>query len=61
MCGPTTCILVDYLFGIKHKSSWYFQLEVDYYSNKINKDKYKNFQLIAVTKNNLNTAEDQMK
>ena len=31
----------------------YFQLEVDYYSNEANKNKYKNVQLIASTKNNL--------
>ena len=36
----------------------YFQLEVDYYSNEANKNKYKNVQLIASTKNNLNTATD---
>ena len=30
----------------------YFQLEVDYYSNEDNKNKYTNFQL-ASTKNNL--------
>ena len=35
----------------------YFQLEVDYYSNEANKNKYKNFQLIASTKNNLKIAE----
>ena len=29
----------------------YFQLEVDYYSNEANKNKYKNVQLIASTKN----------
>ena len=29
----------------------YFQLEVDYYSNKANKNEYKNFNLIASTKN----------
>ena len=34
----------------------YFQPEVDYYSNEANK----NFQLIASTKNNLKTAEDQI-
>ena len=28
----------------------YFQLEVDYYSNEANKNKHKNFQLIASTK-----------
>ena len=31
----------------------YFQLEVDYYSNEANKSKYKNFQFITSTKNNL--------
>ena len=30
-----------------------FQLEVDYYSNEANKNKNKNVQLIASTKNNL--------
>ena len=38
----------------------YFQLEVDYYSNEANKNKYTNFQLIASTKNNLKMAEDQI-
>ena len=38
----------------------YFQLEVDYYSNEANKNKYKNFQLIASTKNNLKIAEEQI-
>ena len=36
----------------------YFQLEVDYYSNEANKNKYKNVQLIASTKNNLKIATD---
>ena len=36
----------------------YFQLEVDYYANEANKNKYKNFQLIASTKNNLKIATD---
>ena len=35
-----------------------FQLEVDYYSNEANKNKYKNVQLIASTKINLNIAID---
>ena len=35
----------------------YFQLEVDYYSNEANKNKYKNLQLIASTKNNLKIAD----
>ena len=35
----------------------YFQLEVDY-SNEANKNKYKNVQLIASTKNNLKIATD---
>ena len=43
----TTCITVDYLFRIKQKSLLYLQLEVDYYSNNINKNNYKKFQLIA--------------
>ena len=34
----------------------YFQLEVDYYSNEANKNRYTNFQLIASTKNNLYRA-----
>ena len=34
----------------------HFQLEVYYYSNKVNKNKYKNVQLIASTKNNLKIA-----
>ena len=38
----------------------YFQLEVDYYSNEANKNKYKNFQLIASTKSNLKIAEEQI-
>ena len=37
-----------------------FQLEVDYYSNEANKNKYKNLQLIASTKNNLKMAEEQI-
>ena len=36
----------------------YFQLEVDYYSNEANKNKYKNVQLIASTKNSLMIATD---
>ena len=36
----------------------YFQLEVDYYSNEANRNKYKNVQLIASTKNNLKIATD---
>ena len=31
----------------------YFQLEVDYYSNEANKNKYANFQLIASAENNV--------
>ena len=38
----------------------YFKLEVDYYSNEASKSKYKNFQLIASTKNNLKIAEAQI-
>ena len=36
----------------------HFQLEVDYYSNEANENKYKNVQLIASTKNNLKIATD---
>ena len=36
----------------------YFQLEVDYYSNKANKNKYKSFQLIVSTKKPLKVATD---
>ena len=36
----------------------YFQLEVDYYSNETNKNKYKIVQLIASTKNKLKIATD---
>ena len=36
----------------------YFQLEVDYYSNEANKNKYKNLQLTVSTKNNLKIATD---
>ena len=36
----------------------YFQLEVGYDSNEANKNKYKNVQLIASTKNNLKIAAD---
>ena len=36
----------------------YFQLDVDCYSNKTNKNKYENVQLIASTKNNLKIATD---
>ena len=36
----------------------YFQLEVE--SNEASKSKYKNFQLIASTKNNLKIAEEQI-
>ena len=34
----------------------YFQLEVAYYSNEANKDKYINSQLITSTKNNVKIA-----
>ena len=36
----------------------YFQLEVDYYSNEANQNKYKNAQLIASRENNLKIAKD---
>ena len=48
-----TCITAGYLFRIKQKGLLYFQLEVDYYSKKVNKNKYKNFKLIALAKNNI--------
>ena len=38
----------------------YFQLAIDYYSNEANKNKYTDFQSIALTKNNLKIAEDQI-
>ena len=38
----------------------YFQLEVDYYSNEINKNKYQNFQLIGLIKNSLKIAKEQI-
>ena len=38
----------------------YFELEVDYYSNKANKNIHSNFQLIASIKSNLKKAEDQI-
>ena len=38
----------------------YFQLEVDYYSNEANKNKYTNFQLKTSIKNNLKITEDQI-
>ena len=36
----------------------YRRLEVDYYSNETDKNKYRNVQLIASTKNNLKIATD---
>ena len=36
----------------------YFQLDVDYYPNEAKKNKYKSFQLIASSKNNLKIATD---
>ena len=38
----------------------YFQVEVDYYPNEANKNKYTNFQLLASTKKQLKVAEDQI-
>ena len=38
----------------------YFQLEVDYYSNEANKNKYTNFKLKASLKSNVKIAEDQI-
>ena len=37
-----------------------FQLEVGYYPNEANKNKYTNFQLKASIKDNLKIAEDQI-
>ena len=37
-----------------------FQLEVGYYPNEANKNKYTNFQLKASIKSNLKIAEDQI-
>ena len=39
----------------------YYSLEIDYYSNKTNKHICNNFQLIASTKKNLKTAEEEIK
>ena len=38
----------------------YLPLDVDYYSNEANKNKYTNFQLKASIKINLKIAEDQI-
>ena len=46
--------------GQKRNRLLYFQLEVDYYSDEANKNKYTNFQLKASIKNNLKIAEDQI-
>ena len=37
----------------------YFHLEVGHCSNEANNNKYKNFQLMASTKNSLKIAEEQ--
>ena len=60
MC--TTCITVDQITiqGKKKNRLIYFQLEIDYYSDEANKNKYTNFQLKASIKNNLKIAEDQI-
>ena len=54
-----TCRLNNYS-GSKRNRVMHFQLEVDYYSNEANKNKYTNFQLKASIKNNLKIAEDQI-
>ena len=46
--------------GSKRNRLMYVELEVDYYSNKANKNICTNFQLIASIKNNLKIAEDQI-
>ena len=38
----------------------FFQLGVHFYSNEANKNKYKNLQLIASTKNSLKIAEEEI-
>ena len=38
----------------------YFKLQVYYYSNKANKNQYKNVQLLASIKNNLKIATDSI-
>ena len=38
----------------------YLQLEVEYYSNEPNVNKYKNFQLKASTQSNVKIAEEQI-
>ena len=38
----------------------HFQLEVDYYSNKVNQNKFTNVQLKASIKNNAKITEDQI-
>ena len=46
---------------MKQKSLCYFHLEIDYFSNKMNKKGYKSFQLIASEKqNNLETAAEEV-
>ena len=54
---------VYYLYNSRlpnRNGSLYFQLQVVYYSNKTKKNKYKNVQLMASTKNNLKIAEEQI-
>ena len=46
---------------MKQKSLCYFHLEIDYFSNKMNKKDYKSFQLVASEKqNNLETAAEEV-
>ena len=51
------CRLNDYS-QLKINRLMYFQVEVDYYFNEANKNKYPNFQLIALTKNNFKLVEE---
>ena len=51
---------LDNYSGQKKNRLIYFQLEIDYYSDEANKNKYTNFQLKASIKNNLKIAEDQI-
>ena len=54
-----TCRLNNYS-GSKRNRVMHFQLEVDYYSNEANKNKYTNFQLKTSIKNNLKITENQI-
>ena len=55
----TTGTTVDYS-GWNRKRLLYFQQEVDYYANEIDKNNFKNLQLIASTRGNLKIPEEQI-